>query len=300
MNGQDLPASVRMGQRITGMTAVQRSFPVAGSQFKFARHGKSACGSASCCRTRRRSCDELCIVKSMHTEAINHDPAITFFQTGIQQAGRPSIGAWLTYGIGSATTATCRHSSCCISQGARRSAALFVGSGAAAFCPRSTRACNSAAGGDPVLYLSNPQGVTRTTAGRCSMRCASSNEHRARTRRRSRDQRPHRAVRDGVPHADGRAGAHGICRTSPKRSSTCTAPMRAKPARSRLTVCSRGGWPSAAYASSRLYHRGWDQHGDLPDGHSRSVPKTSIRLGCAGHGSEAAGLLDDTLVHLGR
>ena len=100
-NGEELPASVRMGQRLTGMTANQESFPMAGSQFGFARHGRAAPGSASCCRTRRRSSTSCASSRSMHTEAINHDPAMTFFQTGSQHAGRPSMGAWLTYGLGS-------------------------------------------------------------------------------------------------------------------------------------------------------------------------------------------------------
>src|SRR4030095_7483551 len=90
-----------MGQRLTGMTAFQRSFPIAGSQFEFARHGKSGAWVSELLPHTAKIVDELCIVKSMHTEAINHDPAVTFFQTGSQQAGRPSIGAWLSYGIGS-------------------------------------------------------------------------------------------------------------------------------------------------------------------------------------------------------
>ena len=87
MNGQELPASVRMGQRLTGMTAFQKSFPMAGSQFEFAQHGKSGAWVSELLPHTASIVDELCFVKSMHTEAINHDPAITFFQTGSQQAG---------------------------------------------------------------------------------------------------------------------------------------------------------------------------------------------------------------------
>src|SRR4051794_10953293 len=101
MNGQQLPESVRMGQRLTGMTAFQKSFPLAGSQFEFAQHGRNGTWVSSLLPHTARIVDELCIVKSMQTEAINHDPAVTFFQTGSQQAGRPSIGAWLSYGLGS-------------------------------------------------------------------------------------------------------------------------------------------------------------------------------------------------------
>ena len=91
-----------MGQRLTGMTSRQASFPVAPVAVPVRPpRPERGRGSASCCRTRPRVADELCFVKSMHTEAINHDPAVTFFQTGAQLAGRPSIGAWLSYGLGS-------------------------------------------------------------------------------------------------------------------------------------------------------------------------------------------------------
>src|SRR5687768_9900484 len=102
MNGQDLPASVRMGQRLTGMSGNQARLPLAGSLFKFAKHGKSGATVSELLPFTAGVADELCFVKSMHTEAINHDPAITFFQTGHQLAGRPSMGAWLSYGLGSA------------------------------------------------------------------------------------------------------------------------------------------------------------------------------------------------------
>src|SRR5438309_1047207 len=96
----ELPDSVRMGQRLTGMTATQASFPVAPSKFKFARHGKCGAWVSELLPYTAQIVDELCLIKSMFTEAINHDPAITFFQTGDQLAGRPSIGSWLEKGDG--------------------------------------------------------------------------------------------------------------------------------------------------------------------------------------------------------
>src|SRR6476620_10726293 len=100
-NGQQLPERVRGGQRLTGMSAQQSSIPLAGSIFKFARHGQSGAWLSDLLPYHRRIVDDICIVRSMWTEAINHDPAITFFQTGSQIAGRPSMGAWLSYGLGS-------------------------------------------------------------------------------------------------------------------------------------------------------------------------------------------------------
>src|SRR5882757_5782628 len=102
MNGQDLPASVRMGQRLTGMSANQATLPLAGSLFKFAQHGKCGAWVSELMPQTAKMVDELCFIRSMHTEHINHDPAITFFQTGHQLPGRPSMGSWMSYGLGSA------------------------------------------------------------------------------------------------------------------------------------------------------------------------------------------------------
>ena len=100
--GKDLPESIRKGQRLTTMTSGQKSFPVAPSMFKFAQHGQSRAWISELMPHLGSVADELCFIKSMHTDAINHDPAITFFQTGRQLAGFPSMGSWLSYGLGSA------------------------------------------------------------------------------------------------------------------------------------------------------------------------------------------------------
>ena len=101
MNGEELPDSVRQGQRLTSMSGNQASLPLAGSIFDFAQHGENGTWVSELLPHTAKVVDDLCVIKSMHTEAINHDPAITFFQTGAQMAGRPSIGAWLSYGLGS-------------------------------------------------------------------------------------------------------------------------------------------------------------------------------------------------------
>src|SRR5262245_56261190 len=99
--GQDLPDSVRKGQRLTGMTAHQSRFPTAPSIFKFAQHGKSGMTLSELLPYTARIADEICLIRSMHTEQINHDPAVTFSLTGFQLAGRPSLGSWISYGLGS-------------------------------------------------------------------------------------------------------------------------------------------------------------------------------------------------------
>src|SRR2546427_1604423 len=101
VRGIELPDSIRKGQRLTGMTATQSSFPMVPSILRFNQHGDSGAWVSEVLPHTAKVADQLCFIKSMHTEAINHDPAITFFQTGAQLAGRPSIGSWLVYGLGS-------------------------------------------------------------------------------------------------------------------------------------------------------------------------------------------------------
>src|SRR3954464_3553917 len=102
LRGQELPASVRMGQRLTTMTSGQTSFPMVNSIFSFSQHGRQGAWLSDLLPHTAKVADDLCIIRSMYTEAINHDPAITFFQTGSQIAGRPSFGSWIHYGLGSA------------------------------------------------------------------------------------------------------------------------------------------------------------------------------------------------------
>jgi hypothetical protein len=101
MTGEELPESIRMGQRLTGMTSGQSKFPLVGSHFTFKQHGKSGAWVSELFPETAKIVDELCFIKTMHTEAINHDPALTFMQSGAQQGNRPSMGAWMSYGLGS-------------------------------------------------------------------------------------------------------------------------------------------------------------------------------------------------------
>src|SRR6476660_3489985 len=153
----ELPESVRMGQRLTGMSSGQASFPVAPSVFQFRRHGASGAWVSELMPHLAKATDDLCFIKSMYTEAINHDPAVTFFQTGFQIAGRPSIGAWLSYGLGSANEDLPAFV-VMISQGSGNPndqplADRHWGSG---FLPTRYQGVKFRPGGDPVLYLSDP------------------------------------------------------------------------------------------------------------------------------------------------
>src|SRR5689334_3714045 len=157
-NGQDLPASVRMGQRLTGMSGNQATLPMAGSIFKFARQGKCGAEISELMPWTSKMVDELCFIKSLHTEAINHDPAITFFQTGNQLAGRPSMGAWLSYGLGSANQ-NLPGFVVLISKD-RIDQPLYARLWGNGFLPSVHQGVQFRAGKDPVLFLKNPDGVS--------------------------------------------------------------------------------------------------------------------------------------------
>lgn len=158
--GAELPASIRMGQRLTGMTSTQASFPVAPSIFEFAQHGQSGAWVSGLLPHTAKVADDLCFVKSIYTEAINHDPAITFFQTGFQLAGRPSIGAWISYGLGSESK-DLPSFVVMVSQGTGRpnDQPLYDRLWGSGFLPTKYQGVKFRSNGDPVLYLSNPPGL---------------------------------------------------------------------------------------------------------------------------------------------
>src|SRR5947199_4512405 len=161
-HGRELPDSIRMGQRLTGMTSGQKSFPVIAPKFQFAQHGKAGTWLSELLPHTGRVIDDLCLIRSMHTEAINHDPAITFMQTGSQQPGRPSFGSWLSYGLGSvadnlpAFVVMISHGS-----GADANQGLLDRLWGSGFLPSSHQGVKLRSGRDPVLYLSDPPGIDR-------------------------------------------------------------------------------------------------------------------------------------------
>jgi hypothetical protein len=160
LRAKELPDSIRQGQRLTGMTATQTSFPVAPSLFKFAQHGQSGAWVSELMPHTAGVVDSLCFIKSMNTEQINHDPAVTFCQTGFQLAGRPSIGSWLAYGLGSVNKELPAFV-VMISQGSgnRADQPLYDRLWGSGFLPSKYQGVKFRAGGDPVLYLSNPPGI---------------------------------------------------------------------------------------------------------------------------------------------
>ena len=159
MNGEELPESVSGGQRLTGMTAGQNSFPLAGSHFKFKQHGQSGAWLSDLMPYTSKISDELCFIKSMHTEAINHDPAVTFIQTGSQLPGRPSIGSWLSYGLGSDNKNL--PGFVVLITKDKYGQPLYSRSWGNGFLPSQYQGVQFRSGKNPVLYLDNPPGVTK-------------------------------------------------------------------------------------------------------------------------------------------
>lgn len=175
---QDLPDSIRQGQRLTGMTSGQARFPVAPSLFRFSRYRNREDGAwiSELMPHTASVAHELCFIHSMHTDAINHEPGITFFQTGSQLSGRPSFGAWVSYGLGSAN-ANLPTFVVMITQGIGNMQALsarFWGSG---FLPSEHQGCKLRAGSDAVLYLRDPDGLRREDRRRMLDLVAGLNEH---------------------------------------------------------------------------------------------------------------------------
>ncbi len=158
MNGQELPESVRKGQRLTGMTSGQKRFPLAGAQIDFKQHGQSGAWLSDLLPHTAKVVDNLCIIKTMHTEAINHDPAVTFFQTGNQQPGRPSVGSWLSYGLGS-ENANLPAYVVLLSRGQGNVQPLASRVWGSAFLPSVHQGVQFRMGKDPVLYLRDPDGL---------------------------------------------------------------------------------------------------------------------------------------------
>jgi len=158
MRGEDLPASIRMGQRLTTMTSGQDAFPLVGSYFEFNQHGESGTWVSELFPNMAGIVDDLCIIKTMHTEAINHDPALTFIQSGAQQGNRPSMGAWLSYGLGSENS-NLPDFCVLLSRGKGNGQGVYSKLWTNGFLDSVHQGVQFSSGEDPVLYLNNPKGT---------------------------------------------------------------------------------------------------------------------------------------------
>ncbi len=157
---EDLPESIRQGQRLTGMTSGQKRFPLVGSKFAFHQHGESGTWISEMFPNIAKVVDDICVIKSMHTEAINHDPALTFMQTGAQTGNRPSMGAWLSYGLGS-TNENLPAFCVLLSRGRGNGQGVYAKLWTNGFLDSVHQGVQFSSGEDPVLYLNNPEGMDK-------------------------------------------------------------------------------------------------------------------------------------------
>ena len=199
---KDLPDSVRKGQRLTTMTSGQARFPIAPSKYKFAQHGKSGMWLSELLPNKAKMADDLCFIRSMHTEAINHEPAITFMQTGNQVTGRPCLGAWASYGLGSLNqnlpTFVVLVAQPSNTEQVQAISARLWSSG---YLSGEHAGVSFRAKGDPILFINNPPGVSGGRPPQDPRRAQEAQRDERPPGRRPGDADPHPAVRDGLPDA---------------------------------------------------------------------------------------------------
>jgi hypothetical protein len=293
---QDLPDSVRNGQRLTGMTSGQKRFPVAPSRFRFTRYANRQDGVwiSELMPHLGKVANELCFIHSMHTEAINHEPGITFFQTGNQQPGRPSFGSWVAYGLGSQNQ-NLPTFVVLITQGfgnMQALAARFWGNG---FLPSEHQGCKLRSSGDPVLYLQDPPGVSRDDRRRMLDLVSGLNAAEA--------------ARVLDPEIDARIAQQEMAfrmQMSVPELTDIRGEDEATLALYGPDVQKAGTFASSCLLARRLaergvrfiqlYMRGWDQHGNLPEELGKQCKATDQPIAGLLQDLRRRGLLDETLV----
>ena len=293
LNGQQLPDEVRRGQRLTGMSGNQASLPLAGSQFKFAQHGKSGAWVSELLPHTAKVVDDLCFVKSLWTEAINHDPAMTFFQTGSQIAGRPSLGSWVTYGLGSTNENLPGFVVLVTKKPTDQPlASRLWGTG---FMDSRYQGVRFSSGKDAVFYLSDPDGVCRS--GRRALldklsalnKIEFQNELDPEIETRIAQYEMAFRMQTSVPEVTDIGG-------EPQSVKELYGPDAQNPGTFAANCLLARRLAESGVRFIQLYHPGWDQHGNLP-GAIRGQCREPDQ-GCAALITDLKqrGMLEDTLV----
>ncbi|ATP56772.1 sulfatase [Pedobacter ginsengisoli] len=294
MMGQELPASIRAGQRLTGMTANQSSFPLVGSYYDFKQYGQSRAWISDLFPHTAKVVDDICIIRSMFTEAINHDPALTFFQTGAQQGNRPSMGAWLSYGLGSENK-NLPAFTVLLSRGKGNGQGVYSKLWTNGFLDSTHQGVQFSSGEDPVLYLKDPEGLNRFERRKMLDKLAELNEMsykefgdpeiNAKVQQYEMAYRMQTAVpeiTDLSKEPDDIIKLYGPdCLVPGTFAANCLLARKLSENGVRFV---------------QLYHQGWDQHGNLPNemaGQAKDVDQASAALITD---LKQRGLLDETLV----
>jgi hypothetical protein len=292
-HGEDLPDSVRKGQRLTGMTGFQARLPLAGSAFKFAQHGKSGMWVSDLMPHSAKMVDDLCFVRSIHTEHINHDPAITFFQTGHQLPGRPSMGAWLSYGLGSSNQNL--PAFVVLISKDRIDQPLYSRLWGNGFLPSIHQGVQFRSGGDPVLFLQNPDGVSADARRKMLDRLAELHtlqfadlgdpEINARTAQYEMAFRMQTSVPEVTDLSNESPETLALYGDEAKKPGSFAA---------NCLLARRLAERDVRFI--QLYHPGWDQHGNLPSAIKRQCADVDRASFALITDLKQRGLLDDTLV----
>jgi len=294
MMGQELPASIRGNQRLTGMTAGQKSFPLVGSRFSFSQYGQNGTWISELFPNIARIADDICVIKTIHTEAINHDPALTFFQTGAQQGNRPSMGAWLSYGLGS-ENANLPAYCVLLSRGKGNGQGVYSKLWTNGFLDSVHQGVQFSNSDQPILYLENPDGVDPATRRSMLDKLAQLNdknykdfgdpEIQSRVQQYEMAYRMQTAVPDMMDlskEPDYIVNMYGAdCMIPGTYAANCLLARRLSESGVRFV---------------QLYHQGWDQHGNLVNemsGQALDVDRASAALV---QDLKQRGLLDETLV----
>jgi hypothetical protein len=294
MMGKELPASVRMGQRLTGMTANQTSFPLVGSFYDFKEYGESRAWVSDLFPHTAKIVEDICIVKSMFTEAINHDPALTFFQTGAQQGNRPSMGAWLSYGLGSENK-NLPAFTVLLSRGKGNGQGVYSKLWTNGFLDSIHQGVQFSSGENPVLYLGDPQGMNSMDRRKMLDRISELNqlsfnqfadpEINTKVQQYEMAYRMQTAVPDIMDvskEPEDIIKLYGAdCLVPGTFAANCLLARKLSENGVRFV---------------QLYHQGWDQHGNLPNemaGQAKDVDQASAALITD---LKQRGLLDETLV----
>jgi hypothetical protein len=292
----ELPDSIRMGQRLTGMTSGQKAFPVAPTIFKFAQHGKCGAWLSELLPHTGEIADDICIIKSMHTEAINHDPGVTYIQTGSQQPGRPSIGSWLSYGLGSENENLPAYI-VLISQGSGNpnDQPLFGRLWGSGFLPSVHQGVKLRSVGDPVLYLSNPPGIDNASRRRMLDGVAHLNQIAAQAfgdpEINTRIAQYEMAYRMQASVPDLMDLSH-----EPAKTFEMYGPDSRKPGTFAANCLLARRLVERGVRFVQLFHRGWDQHGNLPKQITGQCKDTDQPSAALVTDLKQRGLLEDTLV----
>ncbi len=293
MNGVEIPDSVRGGQRLTGMTAGQASFPLAGSIFDFKQYGQSGSTFSNLMPHTAKVADELCFIKSMYTEAINHDPAITFLQTGSQLPGRPSIGSWVSYGLG--TDNENLPSFVVLVTKNKRGQPLYARLWGNGFLPSEHQGVQFRAGKNPVLYLSNPPGVDPIAREQQlkdleKLQLQSFDEFedpeiKARIAQYEMAFRMQTSVPEVMDNSSEPDHIYDLYGEDSKVPGTFAA---------NCLLARRLAEKGVKFV--QLYHQGWDQHNNLPQALPRQCKETDQASAALITDLKQRGMLEDTLV----